>query len=356
MPRKTSDIDSIIQLLRDQHRGGLAGGEGEMSLSSSSVGELDVPDEGDRTTLVIVLGVIAGLLIGAILYYLVGYSSEPTVTHVPAPHMPPAPSPAPILPSTSQPSCEGAQHHPEDEKSTAATCGASLKKAPARLAAEKPPIKNKRGWRVVKDASPPIQLARVPVQLMRVSGQKAVNLAGDEKPVFSVASSKPAAGFSISKMGTGMTSEFKVPPKPMQPSIETAKSISTGGGASKLLEANKQLVEATSGTDTLRKKLQVAQDGLSMYTPEVPTSRRHGEDAYNTTLNRMREKNGEKLTRMQNNSRTPSLFETPMYVMENLKPLPGSHASSDVQIGTKIHTTPDEDGVKMDGVATLHFD
>ena len=68
-----SDLESIIQLLRDDssQKSFKAGG-----MESAPIADIDDPAVAaacDRSVLVIVLGIIAGLILGAIFYYAVMY-------------------------------------------------------------------------------------------------------------------------------------------------------------------------------------------------------------------------------------------------------------------------------------------
>ena len=334
-----SDIDSIIELLRGQQP--LEGGE----LSEMSVGVQEVEAGSDRTMVIVILGIVAGIVIAAILYYALLYTpiAQDVSTHCNEP-----------VGSNLKKEDSLRKFHVETKKEKVIT------KPPKQLNIVQKPESPKEDPKPVYGPNveaKPVQMKQEATQ-ERVDQPKKereapaapqpVQMQGEGKEVFQIGASD-GEGFSISKMSGGLSAEFKLPPKPMQPSLQNAQSLAQEGGAAKLLGANKQLIDATSKQDELRKKLQVAQDGLSMISPEVPAARRYGEDVHNAMLTKMREVNGEKLKKVQ--SGNGGLFAAPVMALEDkvsVEPLKKD------TFGEKLHTSAAE-GATMSSVATLQY-
>ena len=300
---KNSDIDSIIQMLRsDGDPVQLKGGQNNAD---------DAGGSEDRTTMVIVLGIIAGLVLGALFYYCVMY-----------------------MPSTIADPPAGVCESSLKKEITAGSTEQEL--APKRIIPN--PVELKKDTKIVGKAKQPTAGAKQqakPVNMMNA--------------LFSVASDENHTGLSLAEFAKAgiSTSEFKMPSKPLQPSLEAAKDIAGIAGnssASKLLDANKQLIEATEN-NRLRQKMMVATDGLAQYKPEVPIARRRGEEANMPLLNKMREVNGEKIRKITKSKEGPGLFDTPMSIYE--KPV---DEEPQLAIGKQLRTDDGKVGLSMNTV------
>lgn len=284
----------------------------------------------DRTTMVVVLGIIAGLVLGALFYYCVMY-----------------------MPSTI-----------EDPP---AVCESSLKKETTATSTARASVPNvpKNDISVPNVRKNDISVPNVPknVNAKPVELKKTVNKANNAKaktdnniqqakpvnminPLFSVASNESDTGLSLAVFAKTniSSSEFKMPSKPLQPSLEAAKGVAGNSSASKLLDANKQLIEATEN-NRLRQKMMVATDGLAQYKLEVPIARRRGEEANMPLLNKMRSVNGEKIRKITKSKEGPGLFDTPMSIYEN--PVV---EEPELAIGKQLRTDTKKTGLTMNTV------
>lgn len=303
---KNSDIDSIIQMLRsDGDPVQLKGGQNNPG---------DAGGSEDRTTMVIVLGIIAGLVLGALFYYCVMY-----------------------MPSTiADPPAGVCESSLKKEITVGSTEQKSATAVPERIIPKA--VELKKDTKIngkAKQANDRGKQQAKPVNMMN--------------PLFSVGSDdENHTGLSLAAFKTGIsTSEFKMPSKPLQPSLEAAKGIAGIAGnssASKLLDANKQLIEATEN-NRLRQKMMVATDGLAQYKPEVPIARRRGEEANMPLLNKMREVNGEKIRKITKSKEGPGLFDTPMSIYEN--PV---DEEPQLAIGKQLRTDDGKVGLSMNTV------
>jgi hypothetical protein len=315
-----------------------------------SVGVQEVESGSDRTMVIVILGIIAGLVIGAILYYALFYTptAQEISTHCNEP-----------VGSNLKKEDSVRKFHVEKKNEKVIT------KPPKQLnivhkteAPVKVFAKPVYGPNVKDEAPKPVQMKQEASNEPKAHPEKEsegpaaapqpVQMQGGGKEVFQIGASD-GEGFSISKMSGGLSAEFKLPPKPMQPNLQNAQSLAQEGGAAKLLGANKQLIDATSKQDELRKKLQVAQDGLSMISPEVPAARRYGEDVHNAMLTKMREVNGEKLKKVQ--SGNGGLFAAPVMALEDKVSVDPLKKDT---FGEKLHTSAAE-GATMSSVATLKY-
>ena len=116
---KNSDVDSIIKMLRDENKPiGLTGGHEGDGLPFA----VEAPQ--DRTTMVVVLGILAGLVLGALFYYCVMY--------MPTEQASAAACESSLIkePSISKEPAKSATTAPKRIKSNAA--GASLRAAPKK--------------------------------------------------------------------------------------------------------------------------------------------------------------------------------------------------------------------------------
>jgi hypothetical protein len=310
---KNSDIDSIIKMLRsDENPIQLKGGE---NLDAPA----DVGGSEDRTTMVIVLGIIAGLVLGALFYYCVMYMPAAVADEPPACESslkketvsPPTESKVstPAVPKRVKPEAVGLKKEARAPAATDAPSVPDVTTKPAAKAAEKKPVK-----------------------LL------------DEVPLFSVASKPDDAGMPLAAFAksTISSSEFKMPTKPLQPSLESAKDVAGNSSAAKLLDANKQLIDATEN-NRLRQKMMVATDGLAQYKPEVPVARRRGEEANMPLLEKMRDVNGAKIRKITKSKEGPGLFGTPMSiyeepVIEDAEPAIGKHLKTNPAAGLTMNT------------------
>ena len=241
---KNSDVDSIIKMLRDENKSlSLTGGH-EDGLSFAA----EAPQ--DRTTMVVVLGIIAGLVLGALFYYCVMYmpATDSSASACES-SLIKEPTPTPVANNSKD---SGASTVPKRIKSNFKPENAG----PASLRAPKKSVKlNVQKSNTDSSAPAPEE----PVENKMPTEKKTK----ESPPLFSIASIESnKESVTLSEFGSKMSPDFKLPSKPLQPNLDAAKNVADGSSASKLLEANKQLIDATEG-NKLRQKLMVATEGLA---------------------------------------------------------------------------------------------